>query len=84
VGLLGFGGLHDVEQSLEESSDLSRMGGGAILRALLYQVVNDYASVADGQRRRFGRGQVMVMDNLSSHIGSWVRELIEQRGCELI
>jgi hypothetical protein len=54
VGLLGFGGLHDVEQSPDESSDLSRMG--AILRALLYQVINDYASVVDGQRRRFGRG----------------------------
>ena len=26
----------------------------------------------------------MVMDNLSSHKGSRVRELIEQRGCELI
>jgi hypothetical protein len=57
VGLLGFGGLHDVEQSLEESSGLSRMEGGAILRALLYQVINDYASVVDGQRRRFGRGK---------------------------
>jgi transposase len=29
-------------------------------------------------------GQVVVMDNLSSHRGSRVRELIEQRGCELI
>jgi transposase len=28
-------------------------------------------------------GQVVVMDNLSSHKGSRVRELIEQRGCEL-
>ncbi len=26
----------------------------------------------------------MVMDNLSSHKGSRVRELIEERGCELI
>jgi transposase len=24
------------------------------------------------------------MDNLSSHKGSWVRELIEERGCELM
>jgi transposase len=31
-----------------------------------------------------GRGQVVVMDNLSSHKGAWVRELIEGRGCELI
>lgn len=28
-------------------------------------------------------GQVVVMDNLSSHKGSRVRELIEERGCEL-
>ena len=28
-------------------------------------------------------GQVVVMDNLSSHKGSRVRELIEHRGCEL-
>ena len=29
-------------------------------------------------------GQVVVMDNLSSHKGSRVRELIERRGCELM
>jgi transposase len=29
-------------------------------------------------------GQVVVMDNLSSHKGSRVSELIEGRGCELI
>jgi transposase len=29
-------------------------------------------------------GQVVVMDNLSSHKGSQVRELIEGRGCELM
>jgi transposase len=29
-------------------------------------------------------GQVVVMDNLSAHKGSKVRELIESRGCELI
>jgi transposase len=29
-------------------------------------------------------GQVVVMDNLSSHKGQRVRELIEGRGCELI
>ena len=29
-------------------------------------------------------GQVVVMDNLSSHKGSRVRELIEQRGCEIL
>jgi transposase len=30
-----------------------------------------------------GPGQVVVMDNLSSHKGARVRELIEGRGCEL-
>jgi transposase len=30
------------------------------------------------------RGQVVVMDNLSSHKGERVRELIEGKGCELI
>jgi transposase len=29
-------------------------------------------------------GQIVVMDNLSSHKGPRVRELIEQRGCKLI
>jgi hypothetical protein len=29
------------------------------------------------------KGQVVVMDNLSSHKGERVRELIEGRGCEL-
>ncbi len=29
-------------------------------------------------------GQVVVMDNLSSHKGSRVRQLIEGRGCELM
>jgi hypothetical protein len=29
-------------------------------------------------------GQIVVMDNLSSHKGHRVRELIEERGCELL
>jgi transposase len=29
-------------------------------------------------------GQVVVMDNLSSHKGERVRQIIEQRGCELL
>ena len=28
-------------------------------------------------------GQVIVMDNLSSHKGSGISELVEERGCEL-
>jgi transposase len=30
------------------------------------------------------RGQVVVMDNLSAHKGERVREIIEERGCELL
>ena len=29
------------------------------------------------------RGQIVLMDNLSVHTSKWVRELIEERGCEL-
>jgi transposase len=28
-------------------------------------------------------GQIVIMDNLSVHRSKWVRELIEERGCEL-
>src|SRR5215208_4555037 len=30
------------------------------------------------------RGQIMVMDNLSVHKGERIKELIEERGCELL
>jgi magnesium transporter len=40
--------FHDVEQGLEEGSYLSRLGEGAILRALLHRVLDDYVSVVDG------------------------------------
>ena len=30
------------------------------------------------------KGQVVVMDNLSAHKGERIRELIEERGCELV
>ena len=40
--------MRDMEHDLEEGSDLSRLGSGAILRALLYRVLNGYASVVDG------------------------------------
>ncbi len=29
-------------------------------------------------------GQVVVMDNLSAHKGEKVRELVEERGCEVL
>jgi len=40
--------VHDVGQGLEEGSYLSRLGSGAILRALLHRVLDDYVSVVDG------------------------------------
>jgi magnesium transporter len=44
----GGANFHDVEQGLEGSSDLSHLGAGAILRALLHRVLDDYVSVVDG------------------------------------
>jgi transposase len=32
---------------------------------------------------RLRSGQIVLMDNLSVHKGAWVRELIEQKGCQL-
>ena len=32
---------------------------------------------------RLRSGQIVVMDNLSVHRSKWVRELIEERGCQL-
>jgi magnesium transporter len=40
--------FHNLEQSLEGSSDLSHLGAGAILRAILRRVLDDYVSVVDG------------------------------------
>lgn len=34
-------------------------------------------------RPRLSPGRIVVMDNLSVHKNRWVRELIEERGCEL-
>ncbi len=30
-----------------------------------------------------GSGQIVIMDNLSVHRSAWVRELIEEKGCQL-
>ena len=32
---------------------------------------------------RLEAGQIVLMDNLSVHTSGWVRELIEERGCQL-
>ena len=40
--------LQDVEKDVEASSDLTKLGGEAILSALLYQILDDYDPVVDG------------------------------------
>jgi hypothetical protein len=32
---------------------------------------------------RLRTGQIVVMDNLSVHRGKWVRDLVEEKGCQL-
>jgi transposase len=32
---------------------------------------------------RLDAGQIVLMDNLSVHTSKWVRELVEERGCQL-
>src|SRR5215212_3004498 len=46
------------------------------------QVFETYVEQVLGPTLR--RGRVVVMDSLSAHKGERVRELIEQRGCELL
>jgi transposase len=33
---------------------------------------------------RLKKGQIVIMDNLSVHKSTWVRESIEERGCSLV
>jgi transposase len=47
------------------------------------EVFEAYLERVLGPSLRAGQ-EVVVMDNLSSHKGSRVRELIEERGCELM
>ena len=42
------------------------------------------AYVEEALAPSLGPGQVVVMDNLSSHKGQRVREIVEGRGCELV
>jgi transposase len=66
-------------------SSMSAEGMGASLTvegATTSAVFEAYVEQVLGPTLR--RGQVVVMDNLSAHKGERVRELIEERGCELI
>ena len=69
--------------TLLASMTLSGMGPslaveGATTRAVFETYVEE--ALAPSLRS----GQVVVMDNLTAHKGERVRELIEQRGCELV
>jgi transposase len=54
----------------------------AVEGATTAQVFEAYVEQVLGPTLR--GGQVVVMDNLSAHKGERVRDLIEQRGCELL
>jgi magnesium transporter len=69
--------FNEVKQSLEESSDLSRMGAGAILRALLYQVLNDYASVVEGLREDIAGLEDDVLQDSGRVTGRMTNRLYE-------
>src|SRR5215204_3586257 len=69
--------LEDVEHSLQESSDLSRLGTGAILRALLYRVINDYASVVDGLREDIAGLEDNVLEGSGRVTGRMTHRLYE-------
>ena len=69
--------------TLLSSMTLEGMGPSlAVEGATNRQVFETYVERVLGPSLR--GGQVVVMDNLSAHKGERVRELIEQRGCELL
>jgi magnesium transporter len=69
--------FHDVEQGLEEGSDLSRMGAGAVLRALLHRVLNDYVSVVDGLRDDLSALEDDVLEGSGRVTGRMTNRLYE-------
>lgn len=65
------------------SMSLSGMGPSlAVEGATTANVFEAYVERVLGPTLR--EGQVVIMDNLSAHKGERIRELIEQRGCELL
>jgi hypothetical protein len=64
--------------SLEEGMGPSLAVEGATTKAIFEAYVEQVLTPS------LSPGQIVVMDNLSSHKGSRVRELIEGRGCELL
>lgn len=69
--------------TLLASMTLSGMGPSlAVERATTRAVFEAYVEEALAPSLR--SGQVVVMDNLTAHKGERVRELIEERGCQLV
>jgi magnesium transporter len=69
--------FHDVEQGLEGSSYLSHLGAGAIVRALLHRVLDDYASVVDGLREDIAGLEDDVLKGSGRVTGTMTNRLYE-------
>jgi transposase len=69
--------------TLLSSMTLSGMGPSVAVEGATTRVVFE-AYVEEALVPSLSPGQVVVMDNLSAHKGARVRELVEERGCELL
>ncbi len=69
--------------TLLSSMTLSGMGPSLAVEGATTRAVFE-AYVEEALAPSLRPGQVVVMDNLSAHKGQRVRELIEERGCELL
>ena len=69
--------------TLLSSMTLSGMGPSVAVEGATTRVVFE-AYVEEALVPSLSPGQVVVMDNLSAHKGTRVRELVEERGCELL
>ena len=69
--------------TLLSSMSMEGMGPSVAVEGATTKVVFE-AYVEQALAPSLSPGEVVVMDNLSAHKGARVRELIEQRGCELL
>ena len=60
------------------------MGASIAVEGATTKAVFEAYDVEEALAPSLGPGQVVVMDNLSSHKGQRVREIVEGRGCELL
>jgi transposase len=66
------------------SMSLRGMGSSLTVEGATTSVVFEAYDVEQLLAPTLRKGEVVVMDNLSAHKGERVRELIEERGCELM